>query len=97
MLYNMRIVPTTLVTGTNEQASTGTVQTARAVGFGAGAAGWVIGSMPRISIDDDYEKDFGRVTAIAWHGNMDAIRIKDPYSIPCQTTVKEAITASGIA
>lgn len=97
MLHNIRIVQSTNIRGTLEQASTGTVQTARAVAAGFGGLGFVTGKMPEIYYDPDYEKDFGRVQALAWDANLDAIKLKDAYIIPVQTTVKENITGNGIA
>ena len=96
-LYNVRIVQSTNIRGTRESASTGTVQTARAVASGMGGIGFVTGMEPRIYFDPDYEKDFERVQALAWRSNMDGILLKDPYVIPVQTTVKENITVTGVA
>lgn len=97
MVYNTRIVRSTNIQGTLEQASTGTVQLARAIIAGAGAVGWVLGSLPEIYFDDDYQKDFKRVQALAWLMNANYQLIKDPYAALIQTTVPENITGNGVA
>lgn len=91
-VMGFRIVPLNRTTGTLEQASSGTVQTADAFAFvpeQAVAIAWALA--PEFRYEPNYDTDFQRTSALAWYGQGGAVLLIDRYTFQIHSTVKSTI------